>query len=163
MSLAQLVEQELQSLIGCAQPTTVSVVDNTNELSIDFVQIDSLSCAFSELRLNIPALTNSSADDLEEWATALSQRITYLLENIGPLEIDSANQQVLIRSTPPGKSGTTTRFYEIMLAAHAGGNFSLRRYESLPGQAGRQPVPVFVTHEVLFKLIGDLVATIPSP
>ena len=161
MSLVQRVQQELPSLIGTG-PGAVTVSDgSTCELSIDFSQVDSLSCSLREMRISVPSLAASGMDQLEDWAHELSQRISYLLENIGPLEVDATNQQILIRSTPPDKTGHCTRFYEIMLAAHAGGNFSLRRYESQQGQPGRTAVDIHMTHEVLLKLVHDVVDSIP--
>lgn len=131
-------------------------------LRIDFTIVDSLSCAFRELALDVPALNGAAFATFQVWARNLSQRITYLLEQIGPLEFDPNAGQVLIRSTPPDQLPDGAQFYEIMLSQQ-GGSFVLRRYRSVKGTPGRTAVDIQVTHEVLYKLVDDLEDTIPTP
>ena len=85
-----------------------------------------------------------------------------MLENIGPLELDPDAGKVMIRSTPPYKQAGTMKFYEILLQSHSDGNFSLKRYQSEVGKPGRDQVDLQTTHEMLKKLIEDLVETIPA-
>ena len=99
---------------------------------------------------------------LETWARNLSKRITYLLEQIGPLELDPAAGEVLIRSTPPDQLPDGAQYYEIILS-QKGGTFLLNRFRSVKGTPGRSPVDIQVTHEVLHKLVDDLEDTIPTP
>lgn len=144
-------------------PTTVSVSEAAGlTLTVEFTAVDSMSCSFTEISLFVPALQNAAFDALKQWAQSLSQRITYLLENIGPLEFDPDAGEVLIRSTPPGQLASGTQYFEIILSSLSSGTFTLRRYASVKGQPGRQPVDITVTHEVLLKLTDDLLATIPS-
>ncbi len=131
-------------------------------LTIDFTVVDSLSCAFRELTLGVPGLQTSAFSVLETWAKNLSQRITYLLEQIGPLEIDPTAGEVLIRSTPPDQLPDGTQYYEMMLSQRAGA-FVLKRFRSIKGTPGRTQVDLQVTHEVLYKLVDDLEATAPGP
>jgi hypothetical protein len=163
MTLKTQLTDELKRLAG--KPTQAVQLSGPDgvDLAIDFIAVDSMSCAFRELRLHVPALVGAGLDPLKQWAEDLSKRITYLLENIGPIEIDPALQQVLIRSNPPDKQAGTTRFYEILLQSQSNGNFSLRRYLSEKGQPGRSQVDMQTTHEVLVKLVNDLVETIPAP
>ncbi|VAX39560.1 hypothetical protein MNBD_PLANCTO02-1381 [hydrothermal vent metagenome] len=164
MGLVENINKELIQLIGYSStsPKVVRLQATGNvQIEIDFVAVDSMSCALQEIRLNVPQFVDADFDILRQWAEALSQRVTYLLENIGPLELDADAGQVLIRSTPPQKQGGTTLFYEVLLKSHAGGNFSLKRYESKSGAGGRQPVDLQTTHELLRKLIVDLIDTIP--
>ena len=163
MSLSQDLQQELSKLVGTQSPTSVSVSDASGlSLQVDFTAVDSMSCSFTEIQLFVPALQNAAFDALKKWAEQLSQRITYLLENIGPLEFDPDAGEVLIRSTPPGQLPDGTQYFEIILSSQAAGTFSLKRYRSIKGQPGRDPVEITVTHEVLIKLTDDLIATIPG-
>ena len=165
MNLPQLLNQELQRLVGSvfSTPQTVSVDDGQGvRLTMEFTAIDSMSCAFLQIELFAPALSGAAFDVLKKWGEALSRRITYLLEQIAPLELDPQGGQVLIRSTPPDKLPDGTQYYEIQLSSQPGGNFTLRRYRSIKGVPGRDPVPITVTHQVLLKLVEDLVATLPS-
>jgi hypothetical protein len=129
-------------------------------VAVDFTVVDSLSCGFRELRISADELKSSPFDALQAWANALCKKVTYLLETIGPLESDTAAQTVLIRSTPPAKQFEQTTFYEMLVQAP--GTLSLRRYTRAAHDANRSSCDIQVTHEVLAKLVQDIVAAIPS-
>lgn len=165
MDLTSSLNHELTRLTGFAGPPvqTVDVTDAAGlRLRIDFTAIDSMSCAFESLSLHVPRLVGHEVRVLNDWAVALSQRVTYLLEFIGPIEVDPSVNEVLIRSTPPDKSSGSTQFYEVLLSAQTDGTFSLRRYRSHSGQPGRDAVDILLTNETLKKLVTDLVDTIPD-
>ena len=166
MNLNTQLTGELKRLAGFSSSTPQRIEISDSDvltLSIGVVAVDALSCAFESLTLHVPALVGNETGSLQRWADALSQRVTYLLENIGPIEIDQRSNQVLIRSTPPDRSGETTQFYEVLLTAQANGTFQLRRYRAEHGQSGRKSVDIHLTHETLQKLVRDLVDTIPQP
>lgn len=165
MSLRDDVERELSAFYAnrTVMPATLQAADPSGlAVRIELTAVDSMSCRFSELVLSVPSLMNSVFDVLKQWATDLSRRITYLLESIGPLEFDPTNGQVLIRSKSPSQLPTGSRYYEIVLSSSGSGSFVLRRYESVAGQPGRDPVDLQMTREVLAKLLDDLIATIPG-
>jgi hypothetical protein len=169
MTLIHDLTKALDALNGyfgdVPQPVSASQADPRVDVRLDVTAADRLSCALREIRLNVPALAGGGFDALKAWATALSGRVTYLLENLGPLEFDPDNGEVLMRSTDAdsqgGAPGGSKTYYEVLLSANADGTFSLRRYEAVKGQP-RQPIDMQLTREVLGKLIGDLVATIPA-
>jgi hypothetical protein len=164
MNLITQLKDELKQLTGFSSsiPRHIEMADSDGLiLGMSIVAVDALSCAFESLTLHVPALVGNETGSLQQWADALSQRVTYLLENIGPIEIDLRSNQVLIRSTPPDQSGGATQFYEVLLTAQANGTFQLRRYRAENGQPGRKSVDIHLTHESLQKLIHDLVDTIP--
>lgn len=165
MDLKDSLNHELARLVGYASTSTKTVTlpgPNQLHVALDFTAVDSMSCSLAEIRVLAPSLSAAGPKVLKEWAEALSRRITYLLEHIGPLEFSTDQGQVLIRSNPPDKQAGVTQFYEILLQSHAGGKFTLRRYRSEKGALGRKAVDIQVTHEVLHKLINDLVETIPQ-
>jgi len=165
MSLRNQLELQLRNLqaASAAMPTRVQVTDPSGiELRLELSQLDSMSCGFLELALFLPQLQNSTFQTLKQWGQDLSQRVSYLLENIGIQELDSGNGQILIRSTPPQGSPAGTQYYEVLLSSTGNGTFVLRRFRSISGQPGRVPVEMQVTYEVLFKLVDDLIATSPS-
>ncbi len=165
MDLITKLNDELKQLAGFVgpQPRRMQITDDDGvQLTIEFSAVDTLSCSFRELTLHIPKLVGRELKVLKQWADDLSRRVTYLLENIGPVEIDKLGDQILIRSTPPGRSKTTAKFYEVLLSARGNGTFSLKRFAFEPGQSGRNAVDVQLTHEVLNKLIGDLLDTVPA-
>lgn len=165
MTLRQQLSDELARHAGLTgqNPRTISLSgpDQVN-IAVEVAAVDSMSCAIREIRLTDPALANVDIDALKAWAEQLCSRITYLLENIGPLEVDADSTQILIRSTPPDQQQDATTFYEIILQSHSNGQFSLRRYRSEKGRAGRDQVDIQCTHEVLHRLVDDLVVTRPS-
>ena len=166
MSLSLDLAAALNPLVGqtFVPPKTVSVSDGSSvTLAVDLISVESLGISSEELRLDVPSLGAATLDTLKKWANDLCRRVTYLLENLGPLEFDAQGQQVLIRSTPPDKSAAgTTKYYEVMLSSHGAGRFSLRRFRNDSTGGGRIPVPLQVTHEQLSKLVNDLVSTIPG-
>ena len=163
MGLRENVEQLLQGLSSDDAPRSVRTSDGDGvQIRIDLTAIDSMSCEFAELELFHPRMRTAQFDLLRQWAEALSQRVSYLLENIGPLEFDPHAGQVLIRSTPPQTVAGQKRFYEVILSSVGNGTFVLRRYESTTGRSGRTQVPLQLTIEVLLKLVDDLLATVPQ-
>jgi hypothetical protein len=166
MSLSLDLAAALNPLVGqtFVPPTTISVADGSGvSLSVDLVSVEALGVSCEELRLDVPSLGAATLDTLKKWANNLCRRVTYLLENLGPVEFDAQENQVLIRSTPPDNSAAgTAKYYEVMLSSHGAGRFSLRRFRNDSTGNGRTPVPLQVTHEQLSKLVNDLVATIPA-
>ena len=163
MTLHNDVTSRVKSLAGGPMPQTVSLAaDKQIGIEIDLAAADSLSCAASEIRLAVPALAAGGFDTLKQWAERLCRKVTYLLENIGPLELEPDAGRVLVRSTTPDAQDGARRYYEILLEARGGGTCSLRRYLYEKGSGGRQPVDMSLTHEVLGKLLTDLVDTAPA-
>jgi hypothetical protein len=165
MTLGQQLITEIRKLAGHAGPAAQTVTvpgPDQIELSVDVTAADSLSCSCRELRMRVPALNGADAAVLKKWAEALCSRVTYLLEQLGPLEIDSQGKQVLIRSKSPDERDSSKTFYEILLQSQGAGLFTLRRYRRDPQAASRNHVDLRTTHELLEKLADDLIATIPS-
>lgn len=165
MSLSLDLSAALNPLIGqtFVPPRTVTVSDGSGvTLGVDLISVESLGVSCEELRLDVPSLSAATIDTLKKWANDLCRRVTYLLENLGPLEFDAQGNQVLIRSTQVDKSAGTTKYYEVMLSSHGSGRFSLRRYRNDTAANGRVPVPLQLTQEQLSKLVNDLLSTIPG-
>jgi len=166
MSLSLDLAAALTPLIGQSftPAQTVAVADGGGvTLSVDLLSVETLGVSCEELRLEIPTLGAATLDVLKKWGDGLCKRVTYLLENLGPLEYDASSNEVLIRSTPPDQANPgTTKYYEVLLSSHGAGRFSLRRFRNDAANPGRTAVPIQVTHEQLAKLVNDLTATIPS-
>lgn len=162
MSVRILLAAELARLRGysSASPVTVSVTDPSGiSIVIEFTQVDSLACAFRQITVHVPSMNQVAFAQLQKWAEALSQRITYLLEQISPLECDPQGGQVLIRSTRPDPLPDGTQYYEIIVSSTGTGTFTLQRFRSVKGTPGRTPIDLQVTHELLYKLCDDLIDT----
>ncbi|MSR56587.1 MAG: hypothetical protein EXS05_02805 [Planctomycetaceae bacterium] len=156
------VAQSLNALHGLMAPDTKTVAwqaaDNVS-VEVDFTAVESVGCAFRELRVIAGALEATSFATLQGWADELCRRVTYLLEQIGPLEADREAQTVLVRSSPPAKDAARTSFYEMLV--HSPGVVSLRRYLCVAHDPARQAIDMQATHEVFLRLVRDLVEAVP--
>jgi hypothetical protein len=158
MSLHDQIAASLEGMKGLAfeVPKTIGwAAGGGPTVEVDFTAVDLLGCAFRELRIAANELNNVPFERLKAWADDLCRKVTYLLEHIGPLEVDTQVQTVLIRSTPPARQPAQTAFYEILVKAP--GVLSLKRYTRAAGEPDRLPCDICTTHEVLVKLVGDLV------
>ena len=163
MLLQEQITQSLAGLKGTAfdVPMTVGWSAGVGPLiEVDFTVVDSLGCAFRELRVTADEFREGPFDRLKTWAENLCSKVTYLLEHIGPLEADVEAQTVLVRSTPPTRRPDQTTFYEMLVQAP--GVLSLRRYARPAGHGDRTACDIQITHEVLVKLVQDIVAAIPT-
>src|ERR1700761_1860246 len=112
MSLSLDLAAALVPLVGqnFMPAHAVSVADGSGvSLTVTVISVEALGVACEEIQLDVPTLNAASMDVLKKWGDGLCKRVTYLLENLGPLEYDASVNEVLIRSTPPdtGSPGTT--------------------------------------------------------
>lgn len=164
MALRKALDLEMETLqkAGGPYPARLRASDSTGiQLTALVAAMDSLGCAVTEIEVFVPQLQSAAFDVLKQWAQHLSQQLTYLLEQLAPLEFDESGGQVLIRSTRPDQLPDGTQYYEIILSQHGAGNFLFRRYMATKGQPGRVPVDMILTRQVMLKLVDDLEATIP--
>ncbi|MGD9724602.1 MAG: hypothetical protein AB7O59_25105 [Pirellulales bacterium] len=136
---------------------TVSVDDGARRLACDLLALEPLACAFTRLSLSADKLAAMTADQLKGVAENLSQRLTYLLEPISPIETDAQGCVVQMRSNPPHKDTDRTSYYELLVSR--AGTLSLCRYTRAAG-AQREVIPAQVTREVLVRLAGDFGAAV---
>jgi len=163
MLLNEQITQSLAALKGMVSnvPKTVGwSAGGGPAFEVDFTAVDSLGCTFRELRLSADELKTVPFERLKAWADNLCQKVTYLLENVAPLELDTGAQTVLIRSVPPTRDADQTAFYEMVVKAP--GELSLRRYIRAARAGNRESRDIQITHEVLVRLVHDIVAAIPA-
>ena len=107
------------------------------------------------LRIEVAALR--APERLERMAKALSERLTYLMEPIRPIEIDADACVAQLRSSPPQRDDDGRSYYE--LTVRRGGEISLCRFRKEPGTP-RQNIAANVTREVLLRLADDFEAVL---
>jgi hypothetical protein len=151
INLQAQFQQELGKL-GSGAAATLAVDAQPRKLTCDIVERNALAVSFNRLRLATTELASSTAADLERIGKALSDRLTYLMEPIAPIEIDAAECVVQLRSNPPQKDDDGRTYYELLV--RRGGEIALTRYRKEPTSA-RQQVTATVTREVLQRLVGD--------
>ena len=156
MNLHALFDQELGKL-GTGGAATVTVDSHPRKVTCDLVERTSLAVSFDRLRLTTTELAAATAADLERIGKVLSQRLTYLMEPIAPIEIDAAECVVQLRSHPPQRDDDGRTYYELLV--RRGGEIALTRYRKEIGNSRKQ-VPATVTREVLLRLVGDFSAVL---
>jgi hypothetical protein len=100
-------------------------------------------------------LASAGIERLRAVSQDLSQRLTYLLEPIAPIEVDAEQCVVQLRSNPPQRDEQRTSYYELLV--RRGGELSLCRWTKAAGDV-RQPLAAHVTREVFLRLVGDFSA-----
>ena len=166
MGLREDFENELTRLVNAAVigPAMVTVQDAAGvQVRAELTAVETLGCAVSRVLVSAPHLKSADVAVLKQWSDELAERITYLLESLTPLETDEEPGRVLMRSAAPQTLPLGREYYECMLAAESHGSVSFRRYRAESGVAGRTAVDMTLTREVVGRLVGDLVETMPGP
>lgn len=156
MTLRMQFDHELTS-IGAGGTATVDITSGSRRLTCDLVERNSLAVAFQALRVATPELASATSASLERIAKQLSERLTYLMEPIRPIEIDADACIAQLRSSPPQRDDDGRSYYE--LTVQRGGEISLARYRKEPGTP-RQQIAANVTREVLLRLVDDFEAVL---
>jgi hypothetical protein len=136
---------------------TVTADDGPLHLECQLLALEPLACAVMRLSLRADKLAGMSSEQLQATAESLSQRLTYLLEPISPIETDSEGCVVQMRSNPPHKEIDRTSYYELIVSR--AGELSLCRY-TREAKSQRQLIPAQLTREVLVRLAGDFAAAV---
>ena len=147
------LQSEFESALGgAAAPATVHASDGPLAIQCELLELNPVACRFDRITARSGVVAGAGMDRLKKISEDLSARLTYLMEPIGPVEHDSEQCVVQMRSKPPQKDDNGRRYYELPICRR--GALSLCRYEKTPG-AVRQVVPAAVTREVLLRLVGD--------
>ena len=163
MALRDDLDRQLSQLAGIGTgATTITVADASGtSVEVHLTAVESLGCQVAQVLVSAASLGTAPVGVLRQWSDELAKRLTYLLESLSPLETDEEAGQLLMRSTSPQLLPAGRQYYECVLAGVASGTVSFRRYEAVKGKAGRSPVDMVLTRDVLGRLVFDLVDTMP--
>ena len=156
MTLKDNFHNELKAITGSG-PHIISVSTDRARLTCELVEVNPLAYTFNRLALETDTLAGATLDQLREISESLAERLTYLLEPIGPIEVDQEQCVVQMRSNPPQQDDDGTSYYELLV--RRGGELALCRFQKQPGDA-REPIPALVTGEVLGRLVDDFTAVV---
>jgi hypothetical protein len=156
MTLQAKFDQQLTNS-GNGAAAALAIDEAPRQLTCDITERNSLAVSFNDLRLTTSELANATTDELSRIGKALSDRLTYLMEPIAPIELDAEACIVQLRSNPPQRDDDGRSYYELIVAR--GGHIALKRYRKDNGNA-RQPIVATVTREVLLRLVGDFCAVL---
>lgn len=160
MSVCELLEKELNQLErggALVEPQTATIRGDGYRLTCELTGIGALGCAVNHLTVQSEGLADASIDQLKAKAEHLASQLTYLLERVAPIEIDSEGCTVQLRSDPPHREADERSYYELLV--RRGGQLSLRRYRQESHQP-REPIAAQLTREVLVRLAADLVGAL---
>ena len=113
----------------------------------------------NHLTVQSEQLRDKSIEDLESRAQHLASKLTYLLEPIATIEIDSEGCAVQLRSDPPHREGDEWTYYELLVRRC--GEIRLQRF-CAEHHRPREPITAQFTREVLVRLADDLVDALAS-
>jgi hypothetical protein len=153
MTLKEQTKTALANAASSSGPHRLDLEESGDRFTAELLSIETLACEFTHLTLTTGKLSGASTERLQAIAKALSQRLTYLLEPIAPIETDAEGCTVQMRSSPPQRGDDGTCYYELLV--RRGGELDLRRWKKAIGNS-RSPLTATVTREVLLRLAGDL-------
>lgn len=152
MSLKQHFEYELNRLAARGDAAGgIEIATAQGQLNCEIVSIEKLACAFKFLGYESSKLAGISVQQLRQLGDSLTNRLTYLLEPIGALEIDSEGFTLQLRSNPPQRNDDGRSYYELLARK---GQVGLCRFRKV-GREPRSVIASEVTREVLLRLVTD--------
>jgi hypothetical protein len=158
MSLADKLKDAIANTPCFTSGEQIVVADDGSyHLECQLLALEPLACALSRLSLRSDKLSALSSDGLKQVAENLSQRLTYLLEPVSPIETDAEGCTVQLRSNPPQKEADRTSYYELLVSR--AGEMSLCRW-TRAAKSTRELVPAQITREVLLRLASDFAAVV---
>ena len=155
MPIKGLITHELTRLAAQGGTGRLECAHGNGKLTADVLAVDAIGCAVGAVSYFTPKLATANMPRLTKLSDELTKRLTYLLEPIGVIETDLDSATIQLRSQPPQTDDDGTQYYELLV--RRGGDFSLIRWQKLPGQI-RQQIPAHLTREVLARLASDFVA-----
>ncbi len=155
MSLAKQLSDKLNA--PGIDGTVISAVDGGDRLMVRVDQADALAVLVLELKLTTDKLTGAPMAHVKQVAQNLTERITYLLEPIQPIEADAEACVVQLRSVKPEETQGAATYYEVLVKT--GGSISLHRFEK-PRGGLRREIPMHLTKQVIGRLAGDFLAAV---
>ncbi len=158
MSLSRKIAAALdENTRAYVLPCTVTVDDGPNRLALELTALDSVGAAFDCLEFTATDRQEWSSEALNGWGRRLADRVTYLLEPLKVVEVDTGGGQVQIRSTTPTPRADQHGFYEIRLTRQGVLRFERFGFDDATRQRRRRSCQL--TREVLERLADDIVAS----
>jgi hypothetical protein len=152
MAVTDALKAELDRLGAIQNPVLLRLLHDGKRIECEVLELNPLACSVARLSVEDPTLATLDTPGLKKVAEALASRLTYLLEPIRTIEVDSDRCVVQLRSNPPHTEEGRTTYYELIVRSP--GSIGLARYAKQSGEA-RQLVPATFTREVLARLVTD--------
>jgi hypothetical protein len=159
MTLAETLLQKLADWQPAGEgrhAVGLSLPDHGWTVRLTADRVDTLGCMLTEIEAE--RSTPRPDDDrlLEAHARLAAGRVTGLLEPLCLIEIDRVRHVALLRSDAPPRKDDFVLYYEVTFRGQ--NRVNVERFKAAKqSPAKREPVPFVLTHEVLAKLVDDLV------
>src|SRR5262245_54551127 len=119
-------------------------------------RVDTLSCLLTEVEAERTSPVPDDDNLLESHARRAAGRVTGLLEPLRLIEVDRVRHIALIRSESPPQKDGSVHYYEITFRSR--NRVKVERFKAAKqSPAKKESIPFVLTHEVLAKLVDDLV------
>lgn len=119
-------------------------------------RVDTVGCRILELQLTRDNPVAENAEALTAQAKAAASRVSGLMEPLRLIEVDGVSQVAMLRSEGPPSNGDFVQYYEVRFQGR-----NLIRVERIKASknppASREAIAFALTHEVIAKLVEDLV------
>jgi hypothetical protein len=159
MSLSKKIAAALdENTKAYVLPCSVTVEDSPNRLTLHITALDTIGVACTALEFVTTSRSDWSSDSLKEWGTRLAARVTYLMEPLKVVEIDTQGGELQIRSQSPTPRAEQRGYYEIRLFRQ--GNLRMERFALDETTRQRRPTSCQLTREVLERLADDIAASV---
>jgi hypothetical protein len=159
MSLSKKIAAALdENTRAYVMPCTVTVDDGPQRVTLHLTALDTVGLAFSSFEFANSGRSEMTSEALNEWGTRLAARITYLMEPLKVLEIDSGGGEVQIRSQSPTARHAERGYYEMRLFRQGGLRMQRFTYDEATRQ--RRESTCQLTREVVERLADDIAASV---
>lgn len=142
--------------------TLVSATEDRFHVTLALTSVGQAGVAFETLELTTrdpSTSTTLDGDALKAWGERLVRRLSYLMEPLSILEIDTVGGEADLRSARPTTRDGHRYYYEMRLAGD--GSLRLRRKAYDESQRRGSAVPCQMTREMLDRFVDDLVEAAP--
>jgi hypothetical protein len=149
MNLSQRIIEELRTAPS-GQTAEICAFDEKLWVEVELADSSRLGCLLDRLDVQPGGGYHLNIDPVR-----MTQKITYLEEELEIIEVEGQGGRTVLRSAPPRKEDQITSFFEVVLEPAKG--LSLVRYRYDPDMGERTPVSAPLTRDALERLIGDLI------
>jgi hypothetical protein len=149
MTLSQRIIEELRTTPS-GQAAEICAFDEKLWVEVELADSGRLGCLLDRLDLQPGGGCHLNIDPVR-----MTQKITYLEEELEIIEVEGQGGRTILRSAPPRKEDQITSFFEMVLDPAKG--LSLLRYRYDPDMGERTPVSVPLARDTLERLVDDLI------
>jgi hypothetical protein len=149
MTLSQRIIEELRTTPS-GQAAEICAFDEKLWVEVELADSGRLGCLLDRLDVQPGGGCHLNIDPVR-----MTQKITYLEEELEIIEVEGQGGRTILRSAPPRKEDQITSFFEMVLDPAKG--LSLLRYRYDPDMGERTPVSVPLARDTLERLVDDLI------